>query len=140
MLRKYLSFRTTDSDEASSWAPTGKSIIRALGDSLAIKGFRVNFEVFKDEPDWGFAAYTNMEKFSVFLAIVNYRPCRWFIEMDDESFTSIESRESVFLALKSKLKEWPQITEFRWHSTHETLRELTSDTATRENRENRDGK
>ena len=120
----FLSFHTADGSEPAEWSRAGDALLRAFGDALRRLGFTIDYEAGAKEPDWYFAACRDGDRVAVVLTIGGFRPCRWFIGLEDGAHHSLDSdalRAEVNSVLDASISAWPGASAVRWHADHTTL-------------------
>jgi hypothetical protein len=123
----FLSFRTRDSSDSKEWTQTGHDILRKLGEGLERKGFTIDYDAGKDEPDWVFVAKRSEQSFGLAMSISNFTPCRWFVGLENQEHKNLDAplmRQEVHPTIQKVIEAYPGISEVRWHTDHTTLREL----------------
>jgi hypothetical protein len=122
-----LSFCTQDDSDSKEWTQTGYDILHKLGESLEEKGFVIDYNASKDEPDWVFVARRDEQTFGLTMSITNFTPCRWFISLEDQKHKNLDApliRQEVHPVIQKVIEAYPGISEIRWHIDHTTLHEL----------------
>ena len=119
----YFSFTTCE----LSWPESGEAIRLSLAAALEAAGAEIDTEMDPYESDWVFYGVHNEKKFTVVLSIVKFVPCNWFIFMEGATPTDkpdMETRRWAQPILDTTIRNRPGTTNFCWHETHETLRDL----------------
>jgi hypothetical protein len=127
MIGRYLSFRTADVADEKAWSQTGKSLLLKFAEGLKAKGYLIDMEVGRDEPDWVFSCSYREDVFVVSMSIMNVTTCRWMVFIQNRKFSNLAPeaiRNVVFPVLYSIVASWPKVSELRWHDDHTTLTEL----------------
>ena len=124
---QFLTFRTRDGADTAEWSHTADVLQHRLAAALEARGFEIDWELGRHEPDWCFAAGRGRAECMVVLVLAGLSPCHWWIGLENLEHSPLENeglRSAIHPLLEATVTGYPGVSHLSWHPDASTLGEL----------------